>query len=338
MPTSLSIALPYPIVVGDIGGTNARFALQLEPNGPLALLGRFKTAEFASVALALAAATVPAPVRPRSAVLCAAGPVADRRCALTNASWVIDGPELVGLGSVEEGLLLNDFEAQALSLPALPPEVVEPIGAVRPGEGPQVVLGPGTGLGVGALVRLDGRYAPLPSEGGHVDLAATDAEEERVFPHVRRVEGRLTAEAILSGPGLVALHHARLQAHGLPPAPGVDGVAIVNAALADHAGAEADTVRLFIRVLARFAGDMAIVFGATGGVTLAGGILPRVRALLDPAAFRAAFENKPPVEALPMRIATRLVTSPDAVLHGMAAIASDPARYALDYAERLWSR
>ncbi|GGH08447.1 glucokinase [Alsobacter metallidurans] len=328
---------PFPVIVGDIGGTNARFALQEEPDGPLTMLGRFRTADFPTVSLALAAATAPAARKPRSAILCGAGPVNDRVCALTNADWVIDGPEIVRLGGAVEGLLLNDFEAQALALPALPDGVVESIGTVAPGAGPRVVLGPGTGLGVGALVEVAGRFAPLPSEGGHVDFAPFDAEEERVFVHVRRVEGRLTAEAVLSGPGLVALHHARLAAAGSSAPDGLDGVAIVDGALAEHASVEADTVRMFIRLLARFAGDMAIVFGGTGGVTLAGGILPRIRPLLDPAAFRAAFERKEPVESLPRRIATRMVTSPDAVLHGMAAIASHPERYAVDYDRRLWS-
>jgi glucokinase len=336
-PSSAPPLLPYPVIVGDIGGTNARFAFQQAPDAPLVMLGRFKTADFATVSLALKAAAAQAEQPPRSAVLCGAGPVANRRCALTNASWVIDGPELVGLNGFADGLLLNDFEAQALALPALPASVVEPIGDVPAGSGPCVVLGPGTGLGVGALIAIDGRYAPLPSEGGHVDLAAVGAEQERVFAHMVRKEGRLTAEAVLSGPGLVALHAARAKARGADP-DGRDGVAIVDAALADPHSDEADTVRLFLRIMARFAGDMAIVFGATGGVTLAGGILPRIRSLIDPKAFRADFERKQPVQALSARISTRLVVSPDAVLHGMAAIAADPDRYALNYAERLWSR
>ncbi|WP_406856003.1 glucokinase [Alsobacter sp. KACC 23698] len=336
-PSSAPPVLPHPVIVGDIGGTNARFAFQRAPDEPLVMLGRFKTADFATVSLALKAAAGQASEPPRSAVLCGAGPVANRRCALTNASWIIDGPELVRLNGLQDGLLLNDFEAQALSLPALPASVLEPIGDVAPGTGPCVVLGPGTGLGVGALITLDGRYAPLPSEGGHVDLAATDPEQERVFAHVARKVGRLTAETVLSGPGLVALHAASAQARGDQP-DGRDGVAIVDAALADAGSDEADTVRLFLRIMARFSGDMAIVFGATGGVTLAGGILPRVKSLINPKAFRADFERKDPVRALAARIATRLVVSPDAVLHGMAAIAAQPERYALAYGERLWSR
>ena len=88
--------------------------------------------------------------------------------------------------------------------------------------------------------------------------------------------------------------------------------------------------------MARFAGDMAVTFVATGGVTLSGGVLPRVVDFLDDAAFRAAFEAKAPVDALARSIATRLITRSDAVLAGMAAIAARPDRYAIDYGARKW--
>ena len=104
----------------------------------------------------------------------------------------------------------------------------------------------------------------------------------------------------------------------------------------DPTGEEACTVRLFWRLIGRFAGDMALVFMARGGVTLSGGILPRILGLLDARDFRAAFEAKAPVEALVRSVSTDLVAAPDAVLTGMAAIAAAPGRYRLDYARRKW--
>ena len=178
------------------------------------------------------------------------------------------------------------------------------------------------------------RLAALASEAAHLDFAASDADAAGLA-RTARVEGRLTAEAVLSGPGLLRLHTARCALEGGSSAV-ADGVALVDAALTDPAGPEARTVALFLRLLAGFAGDMTLAFAATGGVWLGGGILPRLRPLIDPVAFRAAFEAKAPVEWLPRRVPVRLIMSPDAVLAGMAAIAADPSRILIDWPGRLW--
>ena len=107
-------------------------------------------------------------------------------------------------------------------------------------------------------------------------------------------------------------------------------------ALKDKTGAEADTVRLFWRLVARFAGDMALGSLARGGVTLSGGILPRIIELLDEQTFRATFEAKAPMDGLLRQIATSVLVAPDAVLAGMAAVAANPNAYILDYASRAW--
>ncbi len=118
--------------------------------------------------------------------------------------------------------------------------------------------------------------------------------------------------------------------------PHLDPAAVTAAAQADPQGEAATSLRLYWRIVARFAGDMAVTFVATGGVTLAGGVLPRVVDCLDEAAFRQAFEAKAPVDGLARRIPTRLVMHEEAVLIGMAAIAATPGRYAIDYASRAW--
>ena len=140
---------------------------------------------------------------------------------------------------------------------------------------------------------------------------------------------------MLSGAGLARLHAARRQSLGLA-AQAADPAQVVAHAIADPSGTEAQTVRLYWRVVARFAGDMALTLMATGGVTLAGGILPRVVDFLDAAEFRRCFEDKAPVAGLARRCATRLIMEPNAVLAGMAAIAAAPERYAIDYAARAW--
>ena len=329
-------AFPFPVLVCDVGGTNVRLALQGAPDAPLGAVAHLKTHDYPDLVEAVEAAIPKLGGRPRSVIVCGAGPVDGRSLKLTNAPWRIDGPEAARRLALGQGLLFNDFEAQALSLPAIPREWARAIGPAPFGaRGPQVILGPGTGLGIGALIEAGGRHTPLASEACHIDFGPVGDEEGALWPHLERVYGRVTTESVLAGPGLVRLHAARMLALGRPK-PSLDAPALVAAALASREGEEAASLGLYWRVVARFAGDMGIAFVATGGVTLAGGVLPRLVDFLDDAAFRRAFEAKAPVDALARRIPTRLVMRADSVLVGMAAIAAAPRRYAIDMRARGW--
>jgi glucokinase len=331
------IAFPFPVFVCDTGGTNTRFAVKGDPDAPLGAAVHLRTWDYPGLGEAIEAAAAQLGVKPRSVVACGAGPVDGRMLKLTNAPWLMDGPLVARQIGLSQGLLLNDFEAQALSLPTIPESWARLIGPARfPGSGPQVILGPGTGLGIGALVEAGGRHTPMASEACHIDFGPVGAEEQDVWPQLERAHGRITSESVISGRGLARLHAARLIASGKPN-PGLDSPAIVANGLADRAGEAALTIAMFWRIVARFAGDMGITFVATGGVTLAGGVLPRLVDLLDEGAFRQAFEAKAPVDSLARRIPTRLVTQSDSVLVGMAAIAAAPDRYALDFAARAWA-
>ena len=147
--------------------------------------------------------------------------------------------------------------------------------------------------------------------------------------------GRISAETVLSGSGLMRLHQARFTARGLV-APTFDQTVLVDRAKADVRGEEAETVRLFWRLAARYASDMAMAFLARGGITFSGGVLPRLLDLLDPAVFRARFEDKAPFGDLLRRVSTRIITTDDTVLRGLGAIAASPERYAIDYGRRAW--
>jgi glucokinase len=329
-------AFPFPLLVCDTGGTNVRFALLTEPGAPLSEPVHLRTDDYPGLAEAIEAAAPKLGARPRSAIACGAGPVVGRTLKLTNAPWVMDGPEAARRTGLAQGLLLNDFEAQALSLPAVPEAWVRRIGPLRFGaEGPQVILGPGTGLGVAALVEADGRFAAVSSEACHIDFGPVSPEEFAIWPHLERAHGRVTSESVISGVGLSRVHRARMMAQGLVD-PHLDPPAVTAAAQAEPNGEAAASLRLYWRIVARFAGDMAVTFVATGGVTLAGGVLPRVVDFLDEAAFRRAFEAKAPVDGLAKRIPTRLVTREETVLLGMAAIGAASGRYAIDYGSRAW--
>ncbi|MGB7976013.1 MAG: glucokinase [Roseiarcus sp.] len=331
-----NFSFPFPALVCDTGGTNVRFALVSEPRGPLSDIVHLRTADYPGLAEAIEAAVPKLGTRPRSMIACGAGPVAGRTLKLTNAPWLMDGPEAARRTGLKQGLLLNDFEAQALSLPTIPEGWERSVGPLRFGtEGPQVILGPGTGLGVAALVEADGRFTPVSSEACHIDFGPVRSEEFELWPHLERAHGRVTSESVISGAGLARVHRARMMAKGGPD-PHVDPATVTAAAAGRPNSEEAVSVKLYWHIVARFAGDMAVTFVATGGLTLSGGVLPRVVDFLDEAAFRQAFEAKAPVDGLAKRIPTRLVTREDAVLVGMAAIASSPDRYGIDYGSRAW--
>ncbi len=328
---------PFPVVVCDVGGTNCRVAVKETPIGPTAVIAHLRTADYAGLGEAVAAAVGAQGLVPKSVIACGAGPVEGRHLKLTNAPWVIDGPSIAARLGLAQGLLLNDFEAQALTLPALQPDWLLRIGPETPvtDRGPRVIFGPGTGLGVACLLETGGRFVALASEACHIGFAPETEEEALFWPYLERAHGRITTESVLSGIGIARIHQARLGAQGrlgmaLTPAE------VTATALNDAASEEARTIAAYWRLVGRFAGDLAITFKATGGVTMAGGILPRIVALLDPPAFRTAFEAKVPVAGLAQRVSTDLVIRDDAVLEGMAAIATAPDGYALDYERLAW--
>ncbi|QCI66831.1 glucokinase [Phreatobacter stygius] len=327
---------PLPALICDVGGTNIRVARLDRPGAAPATVGHAGTRSAQGLAEAVAAMEQARPAR--SMIVCAAGPILGREVKLTNAAWTLDGPAVAAALGLEQGLLLHDFEALALSIPTFPADRLQAIGPeLGQPLGPRLILGPGTGLGAAALTTVDGRYLAIASEAGHVEFGPVGADELALWPHLEPVGGRITSESVLSGDGLSRLHRARLRATGDTGEP-IDQAAVVARALAGPEGPEGDSVRLFWRLIGRFAGDLALIYAATGGVTLAGGILPRIAPLIDDKAFRAAFEAKAPMEPLMRAMPSRLLTQPEAVLAGMAAIATDPDHYVIDYAARAWCR
>ena len=185
------------------------------PGAPLEAGPHLKTKDFPGLEDALAAVFEGLDIRPRSLIACAAGPVSGRAVKMTNADWTIDGADVAAKAGLDQGLLLNDFEAQAFSLPVLEPAWVQPIGAFAPKPGTQLIMGLGTGLGVAALLEIESRHFALASEAGHMGFGPLGAEETALWPHLDTGSlGRVCAETILSGPGLMRLHLARCMAAG----------------------------------------------------------------------------------------------------------------------------
>jgi len=305
------------LLLADIGGTNARFTLLR--GGATTPLVAMRLDDFTSIEAAIAhylgAQSLATP--PDGALLAVAGPVQGNSVRLTNRGWQVGGAGITARLGIPRVRVLNDFEALAWALPALAPADLVAIGPALPADpnAPMAVLGPGTGLGVGAFLpgskQQLGRV--LPAEGGHASLAAGDDQEAAVIALLRRRHGHVSAERILSGPGLVALHEALAELHG-QPAPGLTAAEIT-------AGAPA-TLAMFCAMLGSFAGNVALTFGARGGVFLGGGILPRLPAALAASAFRARFEAKGRLSPYLAAIPTWLITRPDAALVGLANLAT----------------
>ncbi|MGL4635923.1 MAG: ROK family protein [Beijerinckiaceae bacterium] len=332
--------LPHPCLVADIGGTNARFAVVLKPGDALSPMVTLPTGQHGQFADTVREATAllqcPAP---HSLLVAVAGPVQGRTATLTNAvthdgPLHIDGPDLARSLGLKQGLLLNDFEALCLALPVLSGADLMPIGPINPeAKGPMVVVGPGTGLGVGALLDQNGVFQPIASEAGHMTAGAETAEDLALWPHLG--DAPVSFEDLLSGRGLSRLYGA-MTVKGRYPRQEMSPPHIIENALngSDHAAVE--TIDYSLSLLARLAGDMALAFCATGGVFIGGGIVPRIRSLINPSAFRAAFERKSHVSAFLKPISTQLIVAPDAALQGLAATAARPDGYKLEYTRRFW--
>ena len=329
--------LKFPVLIGDIGGTNARFAILVDANAEPKEFPGVRTADFASLEEAIQTAVFDrTSVRPRSALLAVAGPVDGDEIALTNHGWVVRPKALIEAFGLDEVVVLNDFEAQALGVVALGPEHMEKIGGGAPEEeASRVVLGPGTGLGVAGLVHARHIWIPVPGEGGHVDIGPRSPRDFAVFPHIETIEGRISGEQMLCGRGLVNIYRAVAAADGAAPRFSTPAE-ITGAALAGEDGVAGEALGMFVTCLGRLAGDMALVFMSRGGVFLTGGIVQKIVPALKDGRFRAAFEDKAPHSELMRAMPVYVVTHPLAALAGLAAYARMPARFGVETEGRRW--
>jgi glucokinase len=307
-------------LLGDIGGSKSRFALA-NSTGAIERMLVMENDTAADLDAAVARYLEETGAHPQAATLAIAGPIDGEEIALTNrANWRLRRDEFAKRFGLSHLQVLNDFEAIAWALPHLGAAQTRPLGkpdAMR--EGVKVVLGPGTGLGVAALLPADGRWHVIASEGGHASFGPQVPDEFEVFARLRDECGAVSAEKVLSGPGLVRLARA-LDPGAANHAPET----IVASALAREPSAQA-AARLFVRLLGRFAGGLALTFKALGGVYIAGGVAGGLGPLLDEPQFRAAFEGHPPHAGLLETIPTLLITCEEPGLIGCAAHANEHA-------------
>lgn len=296
-------------LVGDVGGTKVLLALADE-TGALHAHRRLASADFREFDALLADYLRGVPERIDGGCLAVAGPVADdgRTAKITNLPWTIAAAALearFGFGCLR---LINDFAGVALGVATLAPDQLIVVQAGAPdSDGLKLVLGAGTGMGVAAL--LGDRV--LPSEGGHVGFAPADETQARIWRVLAAEHGRVTAERVISGPGLAAIHRIL---SGANEAPDVIGAR----ALEGEAAARA-SVDTFFACYGAFAGDMALAFMARGGVYLAGGVTQKLLPLLAASPFLAAFNAKAEHAGLVARMPVYVATDPEVGLRGAAA-------------------
>lgn len=312
------------VLVGDIGGTNARFALfaggQIDRMETLRVedYPRFEDAARAYLIHHQDGRTLTA------SVLAVAGPVEGNRCDLTNSPWTIDGDAIKAALGLRSSLVVNDFEALAWSLPRLVGDDLRQIGGGKPQPAaPMVVLGPGTGLGVGAYVPGKGGPIVVPTEGGHATLPATSDREAAIVRHLRDLYDHVSAERALSGQGLENLYHAVIALDGLS-APPRDAAGITGAALDGSCPAARAALDLFCSFLGCVAGNLALSYGARGGVFIGGGIAPRIVEYLAASSFRAQFEAKGRMSVLLEPIPVWVIVRPEPTFVGLQALAEQP--------------
>ncbi len=331
--------LPFPILIGDIGGTNARFSILLDAYAEPKPFPNVRTADYPTIDDAIQKIVLDtSSVQPRSAILAIAGPIDGDEIDLTNCDWVVRPKGMIADLGFEDVLVVNDFEAQALAVAALPDEYRETLGAQNePHMASRVVLGPGTGLGVAGLVYARHMWFPVPGEGGHVDVGPRSERDFEIFPHLEPIEGRISAEQLLCGRGLVNIYRAVCAADGVPAAFSDPADVTAHGLSGDNRQA-AETLILFVTYLGRLAGDLALIFMARGGVYLAGGISQKIIPALKGPEFRAAFEDKAPHTELMSTIPTFVVTHPQAALAGLASFARTPSAYGISTDGRRWQR
>lgn len=280
-------------IVADIGGTNARFSRVALDTLALDKVAVYPCANFASLADALRHYQQEQQLTAIEDVAIAiACPVNGDDVRMTNFHWQFSIKAMQQQLQLKTLLVMNDFTAVAMCLPALTEDQKIQIGGQPAVIGkPMAVLGAGTGLGVAHLIPVADKYLPLPGEGGHVDWAAQNEQEWFIQRELAALYGHVSPERLLSGPGLEAIYQALANYQQLDT-PALSAGEIGQLALNEDSALAKAAVQQFYASLGSVAGDLALTLSTFGGVYVAGGIVPKLLPLLGASEFRARFEAK----------------------------------------------
>lgn len=311
----------YPLVVADIGGTNARFALTrgLNAQGTFDLEQQvtYSTADYPTMQECLATyISQLKDASPKHVCLAIAGPVMGDNISMTNLSWAWSTSAVKTELGLTRLAVINDFTAQACSLPLLrKDDLVEVKAGVEVAGSTKAVLGPGTGLGAAGLLPVGDKWYPISGEGGHRNLAAENDEEYAIVKLLQAEFGHVSLETLLCGSGLLRLHGAMAAVRGVDASCDSPS-AITEAAMQGEDKLALDTVNTFCGMLGSASADLALTLGARGGLYLGGGILPRFGQMLHDSPFVARFKAKGVMSHFVAEIPVNLITHPHPALLG----------------------
>lgn len=279
-------------LVADIGGTNIRFAISDIDELTISDFASLRAADFDGPKEALERYLKTIPGCPSMIGVAIAGQVSEQGAKMTKLPWSFSRNDIRAVTGAEHVCFVNDLEAVALALPHLSDYDVHQIGegAAAPNAA-KAVIGAGTGLGVAGLVWSPNGWVPIAGEGGNVSFGARDQAELELIEPMQSDLGYTAAESLLSGAGLVAMYQVLAGQKG-KRAELAKASDVVKLALADHDPTAEAALRQFASWLGRFAGDVALLYGARGGVYLGGGIAPEILDTINAGGFRAAFNAK----------------------------------------------
>ena len=308
----------WPRLVADIGGTNARFALELAPKelGEVVVLA---CADYDTLTDAIREFwyRVECP-EIRHAAIAIANPIVGDWVQMTNHHWSFSIETTRQALRLDTLIFLNDFTAQALAVPCLPKEELVKCGGRSAVENaPIAVLGPGTGLGVSGLIPFPGGYIPLAGEGGHVSFSPFDDTESAIWEYAKNKYGHVSAERFLSGAGLSLIYEALADREGIQREK-LTAQDISTRALTGQYPLCRLSLDIFCAMLGTIASNLALTLGARGGVYLCGGIVPRFIEYFKQSPFRNRFESKGRFDAYLAAIPVYVVLSPCPGLLGAA--------------------
>lgn len=302
---------PGARLVGDVGGTNARFGWQDAPGAAIRDVKVYACAAYPTLQSVIEAYLQEHHrSTPHECAIGIACPVPGDQVRMTNHHWNFSISQMQQALGLSRLLFINDFTALALAMPGLPPDQRRQVGpGTAVAGGPIAVLGPGTGLGVsGLLPGPQGRWVPLMGEGGHITLSACSPEEAAVVAALQARFGHASAERAISGQGLENLYVAVCQVLGVAPEP-LKAAEVSARALASQDAQCVKALGLMCAFLGTVAGNLSLTLGASGGVYLVGGILPRLGSWFDASQFRERFEAKGRFSAFLAGVPTWVVTA-----------------------------
>ena len=314
-------AYAHPRLIADIGGTFARFALEVAP-GSFEQKVSMRCAEYADFHAAVTAYITRLPVkRIRNAAVAIANPVAGDQVQMTNYHWHFSIEEMRQRLRLENLVVVNDFTALAMALPGLLPHQRRQVGGGVPTPRSVLgVLGAGSGLGVSGLIP-DGEngWIALGTEGGHASFSPRDPREVAILEYAWKHLPHVSFERLLSGPGIELIYRALADANGVADQ-GLDAPDITHRALVGHDPLCLEVIEAFCAILGTAAANLAVTQGALGGIYIGGGIVPRLGAHFDRSGFRARFEDKGRFSDYMKAIPTYVITAEDVTFIGASEI------------------